>query len=232
MSLSGVALAIYECLDNRGACFFADLTTRTRHLAAEVEQALWELVAAGLVTADGFDPLRALLDPRRRRAEGKDRARRPRHSVGRWALLDAHAEDPETDGTSSIHPHEQWAKQLARRYGVIFRDLLKRESLPVTWRELLVQYRKMEWRGEMRGGRFVEGFTGEQFALPEAVEALRAVRRDLQMGAEDIRLAPADPLNLVGIILPGDRISSHISKPLLFRNGAQAVDARPIMSLA
>lgn len=231
LSLSGVALAIYECLDNRGACFFPDLTTRTRHLAAEVEQALWELVAAGLVTADGFDPLRALLDPRRRRAEGKDRARRPRHSVGRWALLDAHTEAPETDGTSSIPPHEQWAKQLARRYGVIFRDLLKRESLPVTWRELLVQYRKMEWRGEMRGGRFVDEFTGEQFALPEAVEALRAVRRDSQAGAKEIRLSPADPLNLVGIILPGDRISSHTSKSILFRDGVQVPNSIQAMSL-
>jgi ATP-dependent Lhr-like helicase len=232
LSLSGVAQAVYECLDNRGACFFPDLTNRTRHLAAEVEQALWELVATGLVTADGFDPLRALLDPRRRRAEGKDRARRPRHSVGRWALLEAHAEDPEVAMTSSIHPHEHWAKQLAHRYGVIFRDLLKRESLPVTWRELLIQYRKMEWRGEMRGGRFVDGFTGEQFALPEAVEALRAVRRDPQAGAQEIRLSPADPLNLVGIILPGDRVSSHTSQPIVFRGGAQVSDHMPIMSLA
>jgi ATP-dependent Lhr-like helicase len=232
LSLSAVAQAIYECLDCRGACFFPDLTTRTRHLAAEVEQALWELVATGLVTADGFDPLRALLDPRRRRAEGKFGARRPRHSAGRWALLEAHAEDPEADTKSSIHPHERWAKQLARRYGVIFRDLLKRESLPVTWRELLLQYRKMEWRGEMRGGRFVDGFTGEQFALPEAVEALRAVRRDPQAGAQDIRLSPADPLNLVGIILPGERISSHTSKTILFRDGAQVFDHIPVMSLA
>ena len=232
LSMSDVAQAIYDCLDNRGACFFADLTNRTGHLAAEVEQALWELVAGGLVTADGFDPLRALVDPRRRRAEGKDRARRPRHSAGRWALFESYPTDSEDDGVPPIHPHEQWAKQLARRYGVVFRDVLKRESLPVTWRELLMQYRKMEWRGEMRGGRFVDGFTGEQFALPEAVEALRAVRRDPQVGAEDIRLSPADPLNLVGIILPGDRISSHKSQPILFRDGRQVSDAIPVMSLA
>ncbi|MFA9562899.1 MAG: DEAD/DEAH box helicase, partial [Nitrospirota bacterium] len=198
----------------------------------EVEQALWELVATGLVTADGFDPLRALLDPRRRRAEGKDRARRPRHSAGRWAMLESHVDDPEPEKISSVHPHEHWAKQLARRYGVVFRDVLKRESLPVTWRELLLQYRKMEWRGEMRGGRFVDGFTGEQFALPEAVEALRAVRRDPQAGAQDIRLSPADPLNLVGIILPGVRISSHTSQPILFRDGVQISDSIPVMSLA
>jgi len=184
------------------------------------------------VTADGFDPLRALLDPRRRRAAGKDRVRRPRHSVGRWALLEADVDDPEAEITSRTHLHEQWAKQLAHRYGVVFRDVLKRESLPVTWRELLSQYRKMEWRGEMRGGRFVEGFTGEQFALPEAVEALRAVRRDPTVGAQDIRLSPADPLNLVGIILPGDRIPSHTSQSILFRDGLQVSDSQHVMSLA
>lgn len=219
MLLSGVANDIYACLTARGACFFQDLKTRTSHLATEVEQALWELVAAGLVTADGFDPLRALLDPRRRRAEGKDRARRPRHSAGRWSLLEIHENESHDEESVPQHPHEHWAKQLARRYGVVFRDVVKRETLPVTWRELLMQYRKMEWKGEMRGGRFVSGFTGEQFALPEAVEALRAVRRDAQAGAQEIRLSPADPLNLIGIILPGERISAHTSKPIIFRNG-------------
>ncbi len=176
--------------------------------------------------------MRALLDPRRRRAEGKDRARRPGHSVGRWDLFQgdpgAHDEEPRV----RPHPHEQWARQLAHRYGVVFRDLLKRESLPVTWRELLVQYRKLEWRGEMRGGRFVNGFTGEQFALPEAVESLRAVRRDIQAGAQEIRLSAADPLNLVGIILPGERISAHTSKPIFFRNGVPSADIVSVVSLA
>jgi ATP-dependent Lhr-like helicase len=147
-------------------------------------------------------------------------------------MLESHVDDPEPEKISPVHPHEHWAKQLAHRYGVVFRDVLKRESLPVTWRELLVQYRKMEWRGEMRGGRFVDGFTGEQFALPEAVEALRAIRRDPKAGAQDLRLSPADPLNLVGIILPGDRISSHTSQPIVFRDGVQARDERPVMSLA
>ncbi|MDH4194503.1 MAG: DEAD/DEAH box helicase, partial [Nitrospirota bacterium] len=187
LNLSGVAQAVFDGLDRRGACFFADLTKRTGHLAAEVEQALWELVASGLVTADGFDPMRALLDPRRRRAEGKDRARRPRHSVGRWDVFQADLGAQDEEATVRVHPHEQWARQLAHRYGVVFRDLLKRESLPVTWRELLIQYRKLEWRGEMRGGRFVNGFTGEQFALPEAVESLRTVRRDAQAVSQEIR---------------------------------------------
>jgi ATP-dependent helicase Lhr and Lhr-like helicase len=232
LTLSGVAQAVFECLDRRGACFFADLTSRTGHLAAEVEQALWELVAAGLVTADGFDPLRALLDPRRRRAEGKARARRPRHSVGRWDVLQADSGAHEDGTPDRVHPHEQWARQLSHRYGVVFRDLLKRESLPVTWRELLVQYRKLEWRGEMRGGRFVHGFTGEQFALPEAVESLRAVRRKVQAGEQEIRLSAADPLNLAGIILPGERISPVTSQPILFRNGMVAMDAGPVEALA
>ncbi len=231
LSLSGVAQAVYDCLETRGACFFTDLTKQTRHVAAEVELALWELVAAGFVTADGFDPLRAMLDPRRRRAEGRARAQRPRHSIGRWALLASYADQGEEEQSSRSHLHEQWAKQLARRYGVVFRDVVKRESLPVTWRELLMQYRKMEWRGEMRGGRFVDGFTGEQFALPEAVEALRAVRRDPTAGAQELRLSPADPLNLVGIILPGDRISSHTSQAFLLREGAHVSDALSIMSL-
>ena len=157
---------------------------------------------------------------------------RDRHSVGRWALLASHTEDAAGESTPPIHPHEQWAKQLARRYGVVFRDVCKRESLPMTWRELLLQYRKMEWRGDMRGGRFVNGFTGEQFALPEAVEALRVVRRDPTIGAQEIRLSPADPLNLIGIILPGDRISSHSSLPIPFRDGAQSCEQPPVMSLA
>ena len=231
-TLSGVAQAVFDCLDRRGACFFADLTSRTGHLAAEVEQALWELVAAGLVTADGFDPMRALLDPRRRRAEGKDRARRPRHSVGRWAVFQAEPAVHDDEAPVGVHPHEQWARQLSYRYGVVFRDLLKRESLPVTWRELLMQYRKLEWRGEMRGGRFVSGFTGEQFALPEAVESLRAVRRDAQAGAQAMRLSAADPLNLVGIIFPGERVSSHSSKPILFQNGMPALDATSVVALS
>ncbi|MDR4493190.1 MAG: hypothetical protein R3B74_01985 [Nitrospirales bacterium] len=231
MPLSGVAQDIYECLTARGACFFSELKTRTSHLATEVEQALWELVAAGLATADGFDPLRALLDPRRRRAEGKDRARRPRHSAGRWSLLENHEKDSYDDESVPQHPHERWATQLARRYGVVFRDVLKRETLPVTWRELLIQYRKMEWKGEMRGGRFVNGYTGEQFALPEAVEALRAVRRDVQAGSQEVRLSHADPLNLIGIILPGERISPHISKPIIIRNGMPVAEPISIANM-
>ncbi|GJL51541.1 MAG: ATP-dependent DNA helicase [Nitrospirales bacterium] len=230
--LSGVAQDVLQSLEGRGASFFADLTGSTGHLASEVEQALWELVAAGLVTADGFDNLRALINPKRRNAAGRERARRPRHSAGRWDLLQKpyHGDSDEPFTTSQLH--EKWARQLLARYGIVFRDLLKRELLSVTWRELLTQYRRMEWRGEIRGGRFVNGFTGEQYALPEAVESLRAVRRDTQSDTQDMRISAADPLNLVGIILPGERVAANSSKIILFRQGVPVSESSPVVALA
>jgi ATP-dependent Lhr-like helicase len=230
-ALSAVARDVLQYLESRGASFFADIKGATGHLPAQIETALWELVAAGLVTADGFDNLRALLDPKRRRAEGKERARRPRHSAGRWDLLVRRPHRHFTEAEENSKVHEQWARQLLCRYGVVFRDLMKRESMPMTWRELLLQYRRMEWRGEIRGGRFVSGFTGEQFALPEAVEALRAVRRDPKSGAHEILLSPADPLNLVGVLLPGDRVSAHTSQPILFRHGVPVADISNVVAL-
>jgi len=192
-------------------------------------------VAAGLVTADGFDNLRALMDPRRRRAEGRERSRRPRHSSGRWSLLrhtvghqpSTISSEPASSVTSRLTPYasrsiEPVARQLLRRYGVVFRDLLGREALALSWRDLLVQYRRMELQGEIRGGRFVSGFTGEQFALPEAVESLRAVRKRNESGAvsHDIKLSASDPLNLAGVILPGPRVPAVPSNFVVFRDGA------------
>src|SRR5262249_14968998 len=155
--------------------FFADIVRGSRRLRSEVEAALWELVAAGLVTADGFDNLRALIDPRRRAGQGSARDARPRNSAGRWTLLNAgfdiHAgvEGPAEAGPS-VRPAEGHAtaaaQMLLRRYGVVFRELLARESLLPPWRELLIAFRRMEDRGDVRGGRFVNGFIGEQFALP------------------------------------------------------------------
>ncbi len=222
--LGPIAQDLLNYLQARGASFFADLTSGTGHLAAEVEDGLWELVAAGLVTADGFDNLRALLDPRRRRAQGRERMRRPRHGTGRWSLLhpiptsQSSALSPQS---SAERPIESVARQLLRRYGVVFRDLLGRESLNLAWRDLLVQYRRLESRGEIRGGRFVSGFTGEQFALPEAVESLRAIRKTGAAGGptQDIKISGADPLNLVGVILPGPRVPATPSNYILFRDG-------------
>jgi ATP-dependent Lhr-like helicase len=232
--LSGVAQDLHRVLSEQGASFFADLVRMTNHLPAEVEDGLWELVAASLVTADGFDNLRALMDPRRRRAEGRERSRRPRHSAGRWSLLrSAKGEVQSGDlAISSKYPDfstspnyqltlEKMARQLLRRYGVVFRDLLARESLVSSWRDLLVQYRRMEMAGEVRGGQFVSGFTGEQFALPEAVESLRAMRKSAPSGAslQEVRISASDPLNLVGVILPGPRVQAVPTNYIVFRDG-------------
>ena len=233
--LSHVAQDLRRSLSERGASFFADLVRMANHLPAEVEDGLWELVAAGLVTADGFDNLRALMDPRRRRAEGRERTRRPRHTAGRWSLL--RQANPSTVIRQSTHctqhfPAEPVARQLLRRYGVVFRDLLARESLVQSWRDLLVQYRRMELQGEIRGGRFVSGFVGEQFALPEAVESLRAVRKRNESGiaSHDLKLSASDPLNLAGVILPGPRVPAVPSNFVVFRDGVmvRAVQARTI----
>jgi ATP-dependent Lhr-like helicase len=169
-ALSHPAREVLAALESSGASFFADLGRSTGRLASEVEDALWELVAAGLVTADGFENLRALLDPRRRRGEGRGRNARPRHAPGRWALLRHTGAPP--DGLA-----EAFARQLLARWGVLFRDAAVREPLAPPWRDLLVVLRRMESRGEIRGGRFVSAFVGEQFALPEALDLLRALRR-------------------------------------------------------
>ncbi len=228
--LSGPAEDVRRVLAARGACFFGDLVAATGRLNAEVEDALWELVAGGMATADGFDNLRALMDPHRRRAEGRERSRRPRHAAGRWSLLRPFAasngavpssEAPGTGlGVQRGHV-ERAARQLLRRYGVVFRDLVRREGMAPSWRDVLVAYRRMELQGEVRGGRFVAGFTGEQFALPEAVEALRAIRkRSREAGpALEVRLSAADPLNLTGVILPGARVPGMASRVVIFRDG-------------
>jgi len=220
--LSHVAQDLRRTLHERGASFFADLVRMTNHLQTEVEEGLWELVAAGLVTADGFDNLRALMDPRRRRAEGRERTRRPRHAAGRWALLRTTTSHQPSTPTIQHSFVEPVARQLLRRYGVVFRDLLARESLVQSWRDLLVQYRRMELQGEIRGGRFVSGFTGEQFALPEAIESLRAARKRNESGAvsHEIKLSASDPLNLAGVILPGPRVPAVPSNFVVFRDGA------------
>ena len=214
--LSDVARDLARSLREGGASFFADLVRSISHLPSEVENGLWELVAAGLVTADGFDNLRALMDPHRRRAEGRERARRPRHAAGRWSLL-----RPAISRSSAVSSAEGVARQLLRRYGVVFRDLLGREALALSWRDLLVQYRRMELQGEVRGGRFVGGFTGEQFALAEAVESLRAVRKQHEMspGSHDIKLSATDPLNLAGVILPCPRVPAVPSNFVVFKDG-------------
>jgi ATP-dependent Lhr-like helicase len=210
--LSPDATAVLQFLRQRGASFFADIVRGTGKLKSEVEGALWELVAAGLLTADGFDNLRALIDPKRRSGQGIGRASRPRHSAGRWSLLfscEVH------DRTRAL---ESTCWMLLRRYGIVFRELLTRETNLPNWRELLITLRRLEDRGEVRGGRFVSGFLGEQFALSVAVDSLRA-QRNVQPTGELVALSAADPLNLVGIIVPGERVAANSGGLVAFRDG-------------
>jgi ATP-dependent Lhr-like helicase len=222
--LSNSAQAVLEFLRQRGASFFADIVRGTGKLKAEIETALWELVAAGLVTADGFDNLRSLIDPKRRAGQGIGRTARPRHSAGRWALL--HAE------VAIERPRaiEAACWMLLRRYGIVIRDLLARESNLPSWRELLMGFRRLEDRGEIRGGRFVDGFLGEQFALPIAVESVRAMR-NLPLSGDTITLSAADPLNLVGILVPGERVPAISGKTISYRDGVAVIPAEAAASI-
>ncbi|HMD39120.1 MAG TPA: hypothetical protein VKH15_07555, partial [Candidatus Acidoferrum sp.] len=212
IGLSPDATAVLQFLRQRGASFFADIVRGTGKLKAEVETALWELVAAGVLTADGFDNLRALIDPKRRSGQGSGRTSRPRHSAGRWSLLYS----GEMQDRSRALEATCW--MLLHRYGIVFRELLSSETILPKWRELLITLRRLEDRGEVRGGRFVSGFLGEQFALPLAVESLRALRSQQPTG-EVVTISAADPLNLVGTVVPGKRVPANSGKLVSFRDG-------------
>jgi ATP-dependent Lhr-like helicase len=221
--LSEGARQVLEFLRQRGASFFADIVRGTEQLKSEVETGLWELVAGGLVTADGFDNLRSLIDPKRRAGQGSGRSARPRHSSGRWAPLYT---GPAVERNRAV---EATCWVLLKRYGVVFRDLLARETNLPKWRELQMAFRRLEDRGEIRGGRFVDGFLGEQFALPVAVESLRATRT-LPPTGEAITLSAADPLNLVGILVPGERVPAISGKTVAFRDGVGVPQAESTAS--
>ncbi|HET9280925.1 MAG TPA: DEAD/DEAH box helicase [Candidatus Angelobacter sp.] len=210
--LGADAREVLSFLKSRGASFFIDIVRGTGKLKSEIETALWELVAAGLVTADGFDNLRALIDPKRRSGQGSGKTNRPRHSAGRWSLLHPLHGD---DGNKAL---ESVCCVLLERYGVVFRELLARESMLPRWRDLLITFRRLEDRGEIRGGRFISGFIGEQFALPIAVESLRAMK-SIPLSGEIITISAADPLNLAGIVVPGERVPAISGKQVSFRDG-------------
>jgi ATP-dependent Lhr-like helicase len=219
--LSHAAREVLAHLRQRGASFFADIVRGTGKIKAELETALWELVTAGLITADGFDNIRALIDPKRRAGQGKGHNTRPRHSAGRWSLLHTSEVLDRTRVMESIC----WT--LLKRYGVVFREMVARESMAPRWRELLIALRRLEDQGEIRGGRFVSGFLGEQFALPVAVESLRASARQPTSG-EAVTISAADPLNLVGILIPGDRFSSSSGKTITLVDGIASDPAEPL----
>jgi ATP-dependent Lhr-like helicase len=208
-------------LESRGASFLGEIARGTGHVAAAVEDALWELVARGLVTGDGIAGLRVLLEPEMKRRVPRRRLRPvdgrvPRRlmPVGRWALWGAGAGDPPAAEARLEH----LARQLLRRWGVVFRELLAREARVPPWRVLLGVYRGLEARGEIRGGRFVGGLVGEQFALAEAVKALRAARR-VEARGEVVLVSAADPLNLVGVVTPGARVSPVSHLVVAYRDG-------------
>jgi ATP-dependent Lhr-like helicase len=210
---------VLDALRQRGALFPPDLESLTGRLPSEVEEALWDGVARGLVTADGFRAVRTLFARRAmQNAPGRRRLRRgsqlSSRTAGRWSLLPEPPDDCDPDDLA-----EAVAEQLAARWGVVFRDLLARENLAVPWREVLWALRRMEARGTICGGRFVHGFSGEQFAHPDAVGMLREIRKRPRTG-ETVALSAADPLNLAGIVLPGPRVPAVATKTVTYVDGA------------
>jgi ATP-dependent Lhr-like helicase len=217
-NLSEHAHTVAEFIRQHGAAFFGDIVSGTRLLRCQVEDALAELVAHGMANSDCFGGLRCLLVPSAQRKPFAGAKRRHRTAsygmdeAGRWAIITA----PSADEASTT---EHIARSLLRRYGVVFWRLLEREAARLPpWRELLRAYRRLESRGEIRGGRFVAGIPGEQFALPEAVGLLRATRRKKPDGRL-VSISAADPLNLVGILMPGPRLPAMTGNRLLFEDG-------------
>ena len=222
----GAGFDVLECLRTRGALWHADLVTMSGRLPTEVEEGLWDGVARGLITADSFDAVRSLLSARSRWAQ-RQRPHRRRlrrgstvgaRAEGRWALFPGSEPVDDPDALA-----EAVAEQLLARWGVVFYDLMARETLALPWREVLWAFRRLEARGTIRGGRFVSGFSGEQYALPEAADALRAVRRTNRTG-EVVRVSGADPLNLVGIVTPGPRLAALRTNSVTYIDGLPATD--------
>jgi ATP-dependent helicase Lhr and Lhr-like helicase len=217
------AEAVLECLGARGAMFFDELADAARLLRHELEEALGELVALGLVSSDSFGGLRALLVPSGQRKPPAGAKRRGRvlafdiESGGRWSMIGRARETGGAEARAAAIEHA--ARTLLKRYGVVFWRLLAQEPgwLP-PWRDLLRVYRRLEARGEIRGGRFVAGFSGEQFALPDAVGLMREMRRRPASG-EWVSLSGADPLNLIGILTPGQRLSALTANRVVYRDG-------------
>ena len=215
--LAGAPKEVVAVLDRRGASFLSDIVSATQRLPSDVEEALWTLAASGRVTVDGVEALRQRLGGKARRPRRIGRGGRNgradqqrRRGYSRWSLLEPI--DPVDDRSEPI------ARQLLDRYGVLFPELLARDALSYRWRDLVRVLRRLEARGEIRGGRFVSGFIGEQFALPEAVELLRKTKNAEPDGLF-IALSACDPLNLAGIISPGPRVAAVVRNRLVLRDG-------------
>ena len=206
--LSPGARGVLECLQSRGASFFDDILAETGARGPDAAAAIGELIAHGLVSADAFAGLRAF-------TRGTNRRLHAIAEAGRWSYVKRR---PVSAAILDEGHAEGIVRTLLRRYGVVFKALLARETLTVAWRDLLRAFRRLEARGDIRGGRFVAGFTGEQYALPEAVETLRRVRRASPDGTV-LAVSAADPLNVTGIITLGDRIPANASTRVAFRDG-------------
>ena len=211
---NGAAGEVLDYLGGRGASFLSEIVAATRRLPADVEAAMWTLAAAGLVSSDGMEPLRRRIDGKPLHGRRGSRARRwvgvRGRGYSRWSLLEAAAPQEDTAGAGAF--------QLLRRYGVLCPEILARETNAPRWRDLVRLLRLMEARGEIRGGRFVAGYLGEQFALPEAVEMLRAERTPEGEGRWVV-VSACDPLNLVGVLTPGDRVPASLGNRVAYRNG-------------
>jgi ATP-dependent Lhr-like helicase len=213
---------VLDRLRNRGASFAHDLASACRMTADDVHSALAELVAAGLISSDGSAGLRRFTG----RGSPGGRARRP-GADGRWFLLEP------SQPVSHDAAVETFAWTLLRRYGVVFRRLVHKDPAAPPWRELGAMYRKLEARGLIRGGRFVGGMAGEQFAMIEAVEQLRGIRRSCADG-QLITICAVDPLNLTGIVTPGDRVRATPGNRVVYRDGVPvaALEGDMLCSLA
>ena len=212
--LSTNARKVLALFDQGGALFYDDIANHSRLLPTQTEDAISELVSAGLVTSDSFSGLRALLVPGKRKESR--RGRRPTFDMshaGRWGLISGHT--PPSEPGEML---EAYVRTVLQRYGVVFRRITERESLAPPWRELVRILRRMEARGEVRGGRFVNGVWGEQFALSEAITALRGIRRKEKDGTL-VAISAADPLNLIGILTQGRRIPALTKNRILYRDG-------------
>jgi ATP-dependent Lhr-like helicase len=247
VELSAANQAVMDALQNGGALFFTELVRRPEvsGLPSQVEEALSQLAALGLVTSDSFDGLRALLVPSDKRPTfGRNIGKRRRKTnlasiefAGRWSLLRTQIALQRSGNGAEGSEHDtaaaKFARALLRRYGVVFRRLLERETLSASWYELGRIYRRWEARGEIRGGYFIGGISGEQFALPEAIGLLRSIRKAPLKG-ELITLSAADPLNLQGILTPGPRIAALTANRILFRDGLPiaALEAGEVRELA
>jgi ATP-dependent Lhr-like helicase len=215
-AVSHAALRTWELLRQKGACFGEDIERLLNLGAEQARQALWELAAAGLAAADGFDQLRSMIDPDRRAAV-RSAYRKVRSAAGRWSLFGADAPAPANAMEKARFDDaavESAARMLLARYGVVFRDVIALESNVPRWGLLLRMLRRLEDRGEVRGGRFISGFGGEQFALPEVLESLRASRDRRATFA--VTIAGSDPMNLVGVLVPGERVPAVPGKSFTY----------------